>query len=215
MLSADITSALEILNFRSASVQAVMNSSKSDNRFTRAIMALDDLAQRERVPIAIVDGLAAIHYGYPAVTEDIDIAISRVDLEKLINKAVDYGFKVVWKADSGWHTLEHGDVEINVVPEGGRAKKDSPTTIPGPVAMGVSSGIDYADPPHWVELKISSNRRKDQTHIVEVLKVQTLAMRNQIEDHLKSVHSQYLSLFRELAAEAELERNQESERRGQ
>ena len=213
MLSSSLTSALDTLHYRSASVEAVMNRFSSENRFTKAITALDELARRESVPIAIVGGLAAIHYGYPAVTEDIDIAVGQADLEKLINKAAEYGFKVVLKAESGWHTLEYGDVEINVVPEGGRAKNDSPTTIPGPIAMGVVSGVDYADLPHWVELKISSNRRKDQTHIVEVLKAQPLAVVEQIEHYLKSVHGQYWTPFRELAAEAVQERDQEDERR--
>jgi hypothetical protein len=212
MLSPQITSALKILDYRSASVQAVMNASSSENRFTNALMALSGLAEHEKIPIAIVGGLAAIHYGYPAVTEDIDIAVGRADLEKLINKAVEYGFKVAWKAESGWHTLEHGDVEINVVPEGGKAKNDAPTTIPGPIEMGVVAGIDYADLPHWIELKISSNRRKDQTHIVEVLKVQTSSIVEQVERHLRSVHEQYLERFRELAQDAQEERNQEKER---
>ena len=124
----------------------------------------------EAIPIAIVGGLAAIRYGYPAVTEDIDVAIKRDHLDKLVTCAIKYGFRVSWQAELGWHTLEHGDVEIKVVPEGGRARNDAPTTIPGPDGMGVHSGVDYADLNHWMELKISSYRRKDQTHIVEVLK---------------------------------------------
>ena len=72
--------------------------------------------------------------------------------------------------ESRWHTVEFEDVEINVVPEGGTARNDSPTLIPSPASMRVSSDIDYADLPHWGELKVSSWRRKDQTHVVEVLK---------------------------------------------
>ncbi len=212
MLSPQITSALKILDDRSASVRAVMNTSSSENRFTKALVAISGLAEHEKIPIAIVGGLAAIHYGYAAVTEDIDIAVGKENLEKLIDKAVEYGFKVTWEAESGWHTLEYGDVEINVVPEGGKAKNDAPTTIPGPIEMGVVAGVDYADLPHWIELKISSNRRKDQTHIVEVLKVQPSSIVEQVERHLQSVHEQYLDRFRELAAEAQQERNQEKER---
>ena len=213
MLSREIATALQTLHHRSASVSAVMSSSSPENRFTRALTALEELATLEKIPIAIVGGLAAIRYGYPAVTEDIDIAVGRADLQGLITKAVEYGFRVAWKADSGWHTLEFGDVEINVVPEGGRAKNDAPTTIPGPVAMGVTSGIDYADLPHWVELKISSNRRKDQTHIIEVLKTHPPAVASLIEQHLAGVHADYALRFQELAAEAEQERKQENDRR--
>jgi len=213
VLSPEILSALQILDHRSASVSAVMNTPSPDNRFTRALGALEELATAENIPIAIVGGLAAIRYGYHAVTDDIDIAVGRADLATLILKAPDYGFRIAWQADTGWHTLEFGNVEINVVPEGGRAKNDAPTTIPGPIAMGVSSGIDYADLPHWVELKISSNRRKDQTHVIEVLKTRPLSIAHLIEEHLASVHADYAMRFRELADEAEREREQENDRR--
>jgi len=213
MLSPEITNALQVLQHRSASVQAIMNPQANENRFIRALSALERLATAENIPIAIVGGLAAIRYGYPAVTEDIDIAIGQTDLPRLTGKAIEYGFRVTWKADSGWHTLEFEDVEINVVPEGGRARNDAPTTIPGPVTMGVPAGIDYADLPHWIELKISSNRRKDQTHIVEVLKTQPSSVAAEIERHLASVHQEYVTRFQSLAAEAKQERQQENDRR--
>jgi len=213
MLTPEITHALQTLQHRSESVAAVMNTPSSDNRFTRALLALEKLAIQENIPIAIVGGLAAIRYGYPAVTEDIDVAIRRDDLDRLIRVAVEHGFNVTWKADSGWHTLEFGDVEINVVPEGGTARNDSPTKIPSPTEMGVLSGIDYADLPHWAELKISSWRRKDQTHLVEVLKTVSLETEAQIRSHLQSVHSDYVARFDQLAEEARQERQQENERR--
>lgn len=213
MLSHEISSALQTLQYRSESVSAVMKPDSAENRFTRALTALEKLSEQESIPMAIVGGLAAIRYGYPAVTEDIDIAIGNQDLAKLINKATDYGFRVAWKDDSGWHTLEFGDVEINVVPEGGRAKNDAPTTIPGPSALGVAVGMDYAGLPQWIELKISSNRRKDQTHVVEVLKTHPPSTVSEIENHLASVHAVYLTRFQELSAEAEQEREQENDRR--
>jgi len=213
MLSPEINSALQVLQHRSASVRAIMNPQANENRFTRALSALERLATEEKIPIAIVGGLAAIRYGYPAVTEDIDIAVGQADLKKLTMKATDYGFRVTWKAESGWHTLEFEDVEINVVPEGGRARNDSPTTIPGPIVMGVTAGIDYADLVHWMELKISSHRRKDQTHIVEVLKTHPPSVAAEIERHLAAVHEAYATRFRSLALEAEQERQQENDRR--
>ncbi len=77
MLSPEIARALQTLQHRSASVAAVMNTPSSDNRFTRALLALEKLAIQENIPIAIVGGLAAIRYGYPAVTEDISSKFSK------------------------------------------------------------------------------------------------------------------------------------------
>lgn len=204
---------MRILNYRSASVQAVMNSTDNENRFSRALVALEKLATEQGIPIAIVGGLAAIRYGYPAVTEDIDVAIGQTNLEKLIRVASDYGFVVAWQAESGWHTLEHGDVEINIVPEGGKAKNSAPTTIPGPPELGVNEGLGYASLPSWMELKISAGRRKDQAHVVEVLKVSDAATIATIRSHLLTVQQDYVQIFDTLASEAAAERQQEDERK--
>lgn len=204
---------LSILHRHSASVEAVMNPTGQENRFTRALAALERLAIQERIPMAIVGGLAAIRYGYPAVTEDIDIAIAKSDLTTITAKAPAYGFRVAWQAETGWHTLEHEDVEINIVPEGRRARDDAPTTIPGPTAMGVPEGVDYADLEHWIELKISSYRRKNQTHVVEVLKTMSPSLASKIEHQLEDVHAEYAKRFRELAEAAKQERQQENGRR--
>jgi hypothetical protein len=129
-LSPAIQESIAVLSRGAESVRAVMSS--EENRFTKALEALRGLSIAERIPIAIVGGLGAIRYGYPAATQYIDIAVGKDRLEALILSAPRHGFRVAWNAPSGWHTLTHGDVEINVVPEGGKARNDSPTAIPGP-----------------------------------------------------------------------------------
>ena len=212
-LSSSLIQNLQSLEFRSASVKAVTGMAGEENRFTIAMQALDRLATEQQLPIAIVGGLAAIHYGYPAVTEDIDVAVGSSHLDQLVVKAPAYGFKVVWKATSGWHTLMFGDVEINVIPEGGKAKDSAPTAIPGPQAMGVQAGLHFASLPSWIELKISSNRQKDRAHIVEVLKVSSAEAIERIRSHLVQVHEAYVLLFDALASQAEDEKSQERPRR--
>lgn len=182
------------------SVSAVMGTEQ--NRFTAALNDLERLAQSEQIPIAIVGGLGAIHYGYPAATQDIDVAISRVHLDQFIQVAPNYRFKVAWKSKSGWHTLMHGDVEINVIPEGGKARDSSPTLIPGPVVLGVSEGLGYANLPGWVELKLSSGRQKDRAHVVEVLKTLSDDAIQAVSRHIGQVHANYSTLFAELCRQA-------------
>jgi hypothetical protein len=182
------------------------------NRFTVAFNALEQMAREYDMPIAIVGGLGAIHYGYPATTEDIDVAIASDQLQTLLNVAPQFGFRIAWRAESGWHTLTLGEVEINVVPEGRRARDDSPTTIPGPKQLGVQHGLDYANLEGWMELKISSGRRKDFTHVVEVLKKCDQDAVDKIRQHLEAIHLNYLSTFNQLATEAIQERQQEDQR---
>ncbi len=168
LLSPDLVAGAALLQRGSESIRAVI--AAEQNRFTRAFEALNRLSQNDGIPLAIVGGLAAIHFGYPAITEDIDIVVARDDLDKLLASAPHFGFKVKWRSTTGWHTLAFEDIEINIVPEGGKARDSSPTTIPGPRALGVSAGLSFSDLAGWIELKLSSGRAKDRTHIVEVLK---------------------------------------------
>lgn len=211
-LSDELAAAVTTLGRGAECVDAVLDMS-TENRFSRALQALQRLAEERSIPIAVVGGLGAIHFGYPAATQDIDIAVGRDSLQSLIEAAPRYGLKVVWESELGWHTLAHGDVEINVVPEGGQARDTAPTSIPGPRQMGVSAGLDYATIESWVELKISSGRRKDHAHVVEVLKLAQPDTVEHIRSHLHGVHKQYEQTFLELVGEAEEERRQEQGRR--
>ena len=211
-LSREILASVAILNRGSESVRAVLAS--EENRFTRALTDLQRLAQGEGIPIAIVGGLAAIRYGYPAATQDIDVGIARNQLEAFVKAAPCYGFKVVWEAKSGWHTLAHGDVEINVVPEGGKARDASPTTIPGPSQLGVQQGLAYASLPGWIELKLSSGRQKDRGQVVEVMKKTDSQSLHIAREYIAQIHQSYLELYDTLLEEAQQERTQEEQRGG-
>ena len=212
-LPTGITDAIAILSRGSEGIDAVLGTMHGENRFSNALTALQRLAESEGFPIAIVGGLGAIRYGYPAATQNIDIAVSREDLEKLVRCCSVYGFRVAWESKSGWHTLTFGDVEINVVPEGGKARDDSPTLIPGPRQMGVAIGLDYASLERWMELKISAFRQKDRAHVVEVLKKSDQSTVDFIEQHLHRVHALYGSKFLDLCQQAITEREQEKNHR--
>lgn len=190
-----------------------MNTNSDSNRFSLALTDLQRLSLEKNIPIAIVGGLAAIRYGHAAATQDIVVAVGQQSLPNLILLAPAYGFKLVWESKLGWHTLTHGDVEIKIVPEGGKARDTSPTTIPSPEQMGVSSGLLYTRIESWMELKISSGRQKDRAHVVEVLKKSTSAMIERIREHLQRTHATYLEQFNLLLAESIAEGRQEQDRR--
>jgi hypothetical protein len=211
-LSPAIISALRTLDRGSECIDAVLNMNSEVNRFTRALQDLQQLALQYHIPLAIVGGLGAIHFGYPAATQFIDIAVGREHLGTIIKAAKQLGFKVAWESKLGWHTLTHEDVEINIVPEGGKARDTSPTLIPGPDQMGVKSGLEYASIESWMELKISSGRQKDRAHVVEVLKVADHSTIEGIRTHIRSVHEAYERVFAELLADAESEHRQEKDR---
>lgn len=209
-LAPEILKSIAILDRGAETVRAVL--AGEENRFSRALASLQRLAEAEGIPLAIVGGLGAIRYGYPAATQDIDIVVGSGQLDALLACAPRYGLKVAWVGRSGWHTLTHGDVEINIVPEGGKARFDSPTSIPGPNALGVPAGLAYASLPGWIELKLSSGRQRDRAHVVEVMKKTDDQALQFARQHLARVHARYVELFDQLQVDAKEEKRQEGER---
>jgi hypothetical protein len=74
--------------------------------------------------------------------------------------------------------------------------------IPGPVMLGVNSGLDYASLPGWIELKLSSGRQKDRAQIVEVMKKTADETIRSARNSIAAVHQSYLKLFDQLWDEA-------------
>jgi hypothetical protein len=202
----------EIFEKSSESVRAI--TAAESNRFSQALEALNELARKAKIPIALVGGMAATHYGFRGGTDDIDVVVGKDDLDQFLMYAPQFGFKVAWRSKTGWHTLEHGDVEINVVPEGGKAKNTSPTTIPGPGQLGVEEGLGVACLAGWVELKLATGRAKDLGHISELMKKASESEITACRNHLRGIHSDYFQEFERLLNQVEEEKEQERERGG-
>jgi hypothetical protein len=209
-ISPELLAGAALLERGSESIRAVTKGEQ--NRFTRVFEALNRLSLATGTPLAVVGGMAAIHFGYPAITEDVDVVAPHDALDRLLNDAPQYGFKVKWRSKAGWHTLTFEDIEINIVPEGGRARDSAPTTIPGPRSLGVAAGLGYADLPGWIELKISSGRAKDRTHIIEVLKTLASEQIAEITSRIATIHARYAEVLGQLITEADEEKRQENER---
>jgi hypothetical protein len=136
-------------------VRAVRNPGQGNSEYDQALELLKTLSSKEGIPIAIIGGMAAIHHGYPRFTDDIDIVIARQHLETIIRVAPAYRIKVLWHDPQGWHKLQYEGIRLEVVPEGGKPRKDAPTTIPGPGQLGVVQGSEYAHLPGWIETKLA------------------------------------------------------------
>jgi hypothetical protein len=200
----------DVMNRGAARVRAI--TAGEQNEFGRALKDLDNLARKAQIPMALGGGQAATHYGFRGGTEDIDIVVGKDNLDKFLRYAPDFGFKVVWRSKSGWHTLDHSGIEINVIPEGGKAKDSSPTLIPGPEQLGVTEGLGVACLSGLLEMKIATGRAKDFGHIAELLKITPDAEIDTCRTHLRGVHSDYLREFERLVQQVEQEKEQEQRR---
>lgn len=195
-------------------VAAVNRPGEEHSDFDQALDVLGALSRKEGIAIAVVGGMAAIKYGYERFTQDIDVVVGQQHLDPLIRVAPNYGIKVIWHDPQGWHKLQYAGVKIEVVPEGGKPRKDAPTRIPDPRQLGVADGMGYANLEGWVETKLGADRRQDEADVVQVLKKAVGADVARIREHLARVHAVYLRLFDELVVAAEEEKQQERERGG-
>lgn len=172
-------------------------------RFAATFEALERLATDHQLAIAVVGGLAAIHHGHAATTEDVDILLATNQQEAFLREAANYGLKIRRRSAKGWHILEHtSGVEVNVVPQGGMPRDDAPIPVPSPAHVGVTSGLGYASLEGWIELKLGSNRLKDRAHVVEVVKTLDASDVERVCGHLRQVHPVLAGRFDELVRAA-------------
>jgi hypothetical protein len=213
-LAGDLLRAAEALARLDAIVAAVKGGPGQDPRLARALSTLKTLARKEDIPLAIVGGLAAIHHGYERLTRDIDVVVPTRSLDVITRVAPRYGIKVIWTDPQGWHKLSFEGLNIDVVPQGGKPRKDAPTSIPAPRELGVSEGAEYANLAGWLETKLSSYRVQDRADVVQVMKGTPPAALAKARGRIGKVHLTYLQRFDGLLAEAEEEKEQERERGG-
>jgi hypothetical protein len=180
----------------------------------RALDVLRFLSAQERIPLAIVGGLAAIYHGYERFTTDVDLVAGKQHLDVLARVAPRYAIKVIWTDPAGWHKLEFEGTSIDIVPEGARANPEYPFTIPGPEKLGVEIGLDYATLEGWMETKLASYRRRDQGDIGQLMKLKSEPALRRVRRKLAKVHNILVQRFDELNADGKKEKDQERQRGG-
>jgi len=191
----------------SASVFAVAES--AENRFSRAIEALDGLARELGTPLAIVGGIAGIRYGTGVTTLDINIVVDASRADDLADSAVRQGWECVNRSNGGWHILRFRDVEgpvdIELLPSGKRTPRDpaGAPAIPTAEKLGVASGVGYAEFAPWVLMKLVAGRDKDRYHLIEAFKKINEPTIASVVTYIRAEASQYLGPFQALLQTAQ------------
>ena len=83
MTATKIREAAKIMGTLERLVAAVKDRDAHDSKFAKALATLKTLSRKEDIPIAIIGGLAAIHFGYERFTKDIDIVVRHGDTATL------------------------------------------------------------------------------------------------------------------------------------
>lgn len=173
-------------------------------RYGRVVRALDDVLRACDCEAVIGGGWAVWRHGYIGrVTQDIDIVVPSDKLDEFLRTAAVSGFDVLTPPIGRWRKLQHRDtgIDVDILPEGGRpgiATRPAPTTIAHPREMGAARGmLKYISLQSLIELKLAAGRLRDEADVVELAR-ENLQRLDEIRDHLRQVHPQYLRRFEEL-----------------
>ena len=139
----------------------------------------------------VVGGMAVIHHGYERGTQDVDIIYFNHD-EADILRRLKKEFKVVTKAKSGWHHLQHRKtkVRLELIPEGGLGTYGF---IPSPKVLGSDGGFVSLRGLIW--LKLIAGRMQDLADIVILAKQRMKVLRGVKRELPPEFHARYEELL--------------------
>ncbi len=177
-------------------------------RYGRVVAAVDRLLLATGSVAVLGGGWAVWHHGYVGrVTQDLDIALAADRIDEFLRVAAVAGFGILPVPEGRWPKCIHKDtqVQVDILPEGARpgtASRLAPTLIPHPALMGAQPGLlRYMDLPRLIELKIAAGRARDQSDVVELIRV-NFDKADAIRQHLATVHADYIVVFDHLLQQA-------------
>jgi len=163
----------------------------------KLVAALDELA----IPYAVVGGMALNEYGYQRVTVDVNILLTRDNLQRFKDHWLGRGYVEKFPGSRGLRDTELG-VAIDVLiageyPGDGQPK---PVRFPDPAEVAIrAGGLALIPLATLVELKLASgmtsiHRAKDIGDVVELIK--HTASRRELGDALDpSVRAKYFEIW--------------------
>jgi len=172
----------------------------------RIARKLDELG----IPYAVADGMALFAHGHRRFTEDIDILITREDLDR-VHQALDgLGWVRPFSKSKNLRDGQTGvRIEFLVAGEYPGDGKPKAVSFPAPRdAAAEIDGVKYVNLPTFIELKLASgmtggvHRAKDLVDVGELIK--SLDLRESMAESLNPyVRAAYLDLWRQLHSSPE------------
>ena len=141
---------------------------------------LAELMAAARVPYELVGGMAvffhvrSISEENARLTNDVDVAIRRADLDALKELAPRYGF--LYRHAAGIDMLVDAEKRtakgaIHFVFSGEKVRQEYLAPVPDISNPPLVAGVRVAPISHLVQMKLTSNRLKDMTHVRDMFVV--------------------------------------------
>lgn len=177
-------------------------------RFGRVIHDVDRVLAATGSHSVLAGGWAVWRHGYFArMTQDVDIVLPADKIDEFLRTASVSGFDVLTPPAGRWPKVHHKstDITVDILPEGARpgtSDEPAPTLIDHPSKMGgIPSQLRYIDLRSLVELKLAAGRGRDDSDIMELVRVNTDKV-DDLRRHLSGVHADYVERFNALAKRA-------------
>jgi hypothetical protein len=169
-----------------------------NNQYHSELMTvLNTQANKLKIPMTSIGGMAVAAHGYRRFTNDIDILITKDDATKLATALLN----TKQFTNIGQNKLQHKNGSIvNLCVEKVKAGN---TIFPPPESN--TPGLTVASLPLLLHLKIKANRHKDRTDIIELIKANHLTQEylNNIALNLRPIERKLLTQLYKIAKQEE------------
>jgi hypothetical protein len=198
----NLTEQLELAEELRRGREAMLEPQDLPARYGRVIKAIDHVL-----------GVRAVwrHGFLGRVTQDVNIALAAAEIDEFMRVAGFSGFEALPQLAGRWPKLRHKDtdIEVKILPDGGRpgtAGHQAPITIPHPSLLGAhGSTLRYIGLPALIELKLAAGRARDDSDIVELIRVGEIEI---TRHYLAGVHAEYVQKFDQLVQRAREQRDE-------
>lgn len=160
------------------------------------------------IPFAIAGAMAANAHGYHRTTADVDILISREDLQRFKEAHLGRGWVDKFEGSKNFRDAVAGvNIDTLIVGEYPGDGLPKPIAFPDPKSIDTATinGIPYITLPTLLELKITSgmtapHRPRDLDDVIQIIRVNKLA-----EDYATQLNPYVADKYRELWKLAQVE----------
>jgi hypothetical protein len=151
-------------------------------RLNKTLARITSDLDEHGIRYVVIGATALLAHGYPRLTEDIDLLMTRDDLEKFHAELVGLGYAAAFPGAKKklLSTVDGVSIEVMTTGEYPGDGKPKPVSMPDPTtASTVIDGIRYLTLEKLIELKLASgisapHRLKDLADVQELIKIKHL-----------------------------------------
>jgi putative nucleotidyltransferase-like protein len=170
-------------------------------RLNKTLERLTTDLEEHGIQYAVIGAGALLAHGYPRLTEDIDLLMTREGLEKFHAELIGLGYAPAFPGAKKKirSTIDGVSIEVMTTGEYPGDGKPKPVSMPDPAAASTEiDGIRFVTLEKLIELKLASgisapHRLKDLADVQEVIKIKKLdaGFANKLDPY---VRAKYLEL---------------------